>query len=116
MLDLLSFNFDSKTSSVQCYLESKLDKEEFVLQGSDDRESEALKKCIHDTLFIYQENRDDILKKEIAQIRYDLNDMWNLYIESEKSEYNKQSVEVNYYNKKKKKKQKNKKKKKKKKK
>ncbi len=97
MLDLLSFNFDAKASSVQCYLESKLDKEEFVLQGSDDKESEALKKSIYDTLFIYAENRDEILKKEIAQTRVDLNDMWNLYIGSEKSEYNKQSVEVNYY-------------------
>lgn len=96
-MELLNFKLDIKSSPQQCYLESKLDQEQFVIQGNDDKETDAWKKQIYDTLFTYEENRDEILKKEIDGVKHDLNDMWNMYIESEQSTYNKQSVEVSNY-------------------
>jgi len=96
-LELLNFKLNEESSQQQIYLESKVDSEEYVLQGNDDKETESWKQTIHDTIFIYEENRDEVLKKEIADVKHELDDMWNMYIESGKSTYNKQSVEVNEY-------------------
>ncbi|KAG4085579.1 hypothetical protein H8356DRAFT_1282707 [Neocallimastix lanati (nom. inval.)] len=92
LLKLENFKLDNESSSQYCYLKSKLDNEEYILQGSDIKETDAWKQNIYDTLFLHEENRDEILKNEIAQIKHDLNDIWNIYADSEHSSYDKQTV------------------------